>query len=430
MAASGRPAPYDGIWTGRARRSDEQLRRNKEWLAPASASVVSSVVSFPLDSLKSRLQTLRERVSMPRLAAQIIREEGLRGLYRGLPLPLLTITINRTVSINVLDSIKRILISEPSADSLHGNPTANSPWIKARFGFFSRDSAQDIAATSLIAGATSGVVQCVLGAPFELVKTRRQLEFDIYKASHPGISATSSTQAHTSVRHPRNHSLPRSAIGMSATAPISHPNPGPALPKAHPVFVPPTTRQAVREIVNKAGYRGLYTGWRLQLPRDIMGSALYFAVYDVFRYQLGFRYSTSGVNSGFSDGLVQGDVPEWARGWLPKGVIPFVSGSAAGIMSWVVIYPIDTLRIKAQMRALSNQEPLTPWVQLMRLVRGTKEANPKPLSMGIFRLYQGLGVSSARTMLTHGAWWTIYDWVKAWIESQPFERAAFTIEAK
>jgi hypothetical protein len=48
-----------------------------------------------LDSLKSRLQTIKHPISVPSLAVLVYREEGFRGFYRGLWIPLVTITFVR-----------------------------------------------------------------------------------------------------------------------------------------------------------------------------------------------------------------------------------------------------------------------------------------------------------------------------------------------
>lgn len=115
-----------------------------------------------------------------------------------------------------------------------------------------------------------------------------------------------------------------------------------------PPFVPPTTLQAVKMIIDKAGPMGLYTGWRLHFIRDTAGTALYFAEYDVMRYILGRQRNTYGAEreetvkgKGRLRDDEQGEVPEWARSWLPKGMIPFMCGSLAGVSSWALIYPID-----------------------------------------------------------------------------------------
>lgn len=48
-----------------------------------------------LDSIKSRLQTTKQRVSIPRLALTVYQEEGFIGFYRGIWIPLMTISFVR-----------------------------------------------------------------------------------------------------------------------------------------------------------------------------------------------------------------------------------------------------------------------------------------------------------------------------------------------
>lgn len=59
------------------------------------ASYAHSVTLNQLDSLKSRLQTTKHRISVPKLALQVYREEGVIGFYRGLWIPLMTISFVR-----------------------------------------------------------------------------------------------------------------------------------------------------------------------------------------------------------------------------------------------------------------------------------------------------------------------------------------------
>nr|XP_018261786.1 uncharacterized protein I303_06231 [Kwoniella dejecticola CBS 10117]OBR83944.1 hypothetical protein I303_06231 [Kwoniella dejecticola CBS 10117] len=368
MAADSRQAPYNGPWTKRARETDEWLKQHKVVVSATTASLLSTFAGFPLDSLKSRLQSSRENLSIPRLAAEVVKEEGIGGLWRGFPLPLITISIVRTISFTIYTSTKRILNSIPSTDN-----------------------AADIAITSWLAGGASGAVVCIGSAPFELVKVRRQLEYQIFRDSHPEIFR------------------PNAPPTAGASLP-TNPTPAPKVPG----FVPPTTIQAVKLIVNSSGYRGLYIGWRLHFIRDTLGTALYFAEYDVMRYYLGRSKSS-----------ISNHLPAWARNILPKGLIPFFCGSVAGVTSWALIYPVDVSCLtKAQQRGLSGLEPRTPLYQLKRLVRGTDKTNPKPWLTGIARLYRGLGVSMIRSMLTHGLLWTIVDAAGSWIETKPFERLA------
>ncbi|WVQ80019.1 hypothetical protein IAT38_002120 [Cryptococcus sp. DSM 104549] len=434
MAANSRPAPYDGIWTRRARDADEWMRQHKVVVSATTASIVSTFAGFPLDSLKSRLQSSREKVSIPRLAAEVVKEEGIGGLWRGFPLPLITISIVRTISFTIYTSTKRILNAVPPSHASPSSskstkssaaeskppkdspPAVKDPWVNVKLDVFTKDNARDIAITSLLAGGASGAVVCVGSAPFELVKVRRQLEYQIYRDSNPDLFK------------------PQSSSSAAASTAANRP----------PPFTPPTTLQAVRMIISSSGLRGLYSGWRLHFIRDTAGTALYFAEYDVMRHYLGRKKgkgrgdvggSVGGDGPGGGGGEigggwgsdVQGDVPEWARRWLPKGLIPFLCGSVAGVTSWALIYPVDT---KAQQRALSGLEPRTPLVQLRRLVRGTDPDNPKPWLTGIARLYRGLGVSMIRSMLTHGLLWTIVDAAGTYIDTKPFERLVSSQDLK
>jgi hypothetical protein len=136
-----------------------------------------------------------------------VREEGIGGLWRGFPLPLITISIVRTISFTIYTSTKRILNSDPSTSSSapllsssssrrglslrqedeslqpgvqaygrmrreggSGSGGGSTPWVDVGLGVFKQSNARDVAMTSLLAGGASGAVVCVGSAPFELVK--------------------------------------------------------------------------------------------------------------------------------------------------------------------------------------------------------------------------------------------------------------------
>lgn len=87
-------------------------------------------------------------------------------------LPLITISIVRTISFTIYTSTKRILNSSPESKPSN-KESASAPWLDARLGLFNKDTAGDVAISSLIAGGASGAVVCVGSAPFELVKVGR-----------------------------------------------------------------------------------------------------------------------------------------------------------------------------------------------------------------------------------------------------------------
>lgn len=84
-------------------------------------------------------------------------------------LPLITISIVRTISFTIYTSTRRIINSAPGSDV----PGVSKPWMDIHLNLFNKNTATDVALTSLLAGAASGAVVCLGSAPFELVKVSR-----------------------------------------------------------------------------------------------------------------------------------------------------------------------------------------------------------------------------------------------------------------
>ncbi|KAJ7581235.1 hypothetical protein C8J56DRAFT_1057231 [Mycena floridula] len=137
---------------------------NKAVVCALSASYISTFAGYPLDSLKSRLQTNKQYISVPRLAAIVYREEGVRGFYRGLWIPLMTISFVRAASFTIYNRSK-----EAFRD----------------YDYLQRNSIIDVSIIGGISGGLSGALISFGSAPFELVKVRRQLEYTI--AASKGI---------------------------------------------------------------------------------------------------------------------------------------------------------------------------------------------------------------------------------------------------
>ncbi|KAJ9109728.1 hypothetical protein QFC19_001958 [Naganishia cerealis] len=210
-----------------------------------------------LDSLKSRLQSTREPISLPRLAADVVKEEGIRGLWRGFPLPLVTIAAVRSISFTIYTSTKRFVNNAPSTRKdgfveLDGEEriSTGTRSLTAQFnqafhkgsglGLFSNPSIFNVALTSSIAGAASGAVVSIGSCPFELVKVRRQLEYQIARD-----------------RLERAEKLKAIALGQKYD-PLK--NAGKDLMVD---YKPPGTWTAVKDIHREKGVTGLWAGFRL-----------------------------------------------------------------------------------------------------------------------------------------------------------------------
>ncbi|KAF8746059.1 hypothetical protein AX14_000124 [Amanita brunnescens Koide BX004] len=145
----------------------ELLRRNKAVVCALTASYVSTFAGYPLDSIKSRLQTTKGPVTIPKLAAMVYREEGITGFYRGLWIPLMTISFVRAASFTIY------------------NRTKEYCWDH---NYLCRDNMLDVALTGGLGGAMSGALISFGSAPFELVKVRRQLEYTIAASKHVNLT--------------------------------------------------------------------------------------------------------------------------------------------------------------------------------------------------------------------------------------------------
>lgn len=211
-----------------------------------------------LDSLKSRLQSTREPISLPRLAADVIREEGIAGLWRGFPLPLITIAAVRSISFTIYTSTKRFVNNgapfsrqdgfiglDGEERIASGQSTITSQLQQAYqkgsgLGLFSTPSITNVALTSSIAGAASGAVVSIGSCPFELVKVRRQLEYQIARD-----------------RLERAERMRLLAMGKKFD-PLKH-----AGKDLMADYKPPGTWPAVKDIYREKGITGLWAGFRL-----------------------------------------------------------------------------------------------------------------------------------------------------------------------
>lgn len=129
----------------------------------------------------------------------------------------------------------------------------------------------------------------------------------------------------------------------------------------------PGSLHAVRRIWRKGGVRLLYGGVEYHCLRDSLGSGIYFAVYESIK-----RAITNLVSNN------NGPAPAYAVA---------IAGAACGATSWVVIYPIDTMKSEYQKALYSSA---------LKKTVGPVPRPTLPLSLSMFR---GLGFSLIRTSL-------------------------------
>jgi solute carrier family 25 carnitine/acylcarnitine transporter 20/29 len=121
-------------------------------ISGAVAGVVGTSLGYPLDSIKTRIQTdPRKYSSMTQSLRTIIKEEGILGLYRGLLSPMISLIILNTMNFSVYSKSMTSLGLDYSYTIREFEPRV------------------------LIAGCTSGFFASIVSTPFELVKIQMQL---------------------------------------------------------------------------------------------------------------------------------------------------------------------------------------------------------------------------------------------------------------
>jgi len=309
------------------------VKRYRTEIAASGSSVLSTFIAFPLDSIKTRMQTYKYK-SFTDCVRRTYQTEGFRGFFRGVTAPLASVTLVRTISFSMYQRSKytysSLIYKNFGIDPLvYVNTPGNYPNFAtiACFG---------------AAGATAGSILSVVACPFELTKLSAQV---------------SVLMAH------RTSSSVSDAI-KDAAVPASYENKG--------------TFKTALNIVKHRGIVGLYSGFSLHLLRDTLGTAIYFGTYESVKQCL-LTY--------------RGDVTTTS----PLAVAG--AGGLCGVVSWALIYPIDSAKSIYQRNCLLHNkgEAVMPAPRIQFFNR---------------RMYRGIGVSMTRSAIVNAIFFSGFEFLK------------------
>lgn len=94
------------------------VKRYRVEVAASASSVLSTLTTFPLDSVKTRMQTYRYAGFLD-CVKHTYNTEKFRGFFRGVTAPMASITLVRTVSFSIYQRSKYVYCD----------------WVKRNFGF-------------------------------------------------------------------------------------------------------------------------------------------------------------------------------------------------------------------------------------------------------------------------------------------------------
>ncbi|KAJ0280208.1 hypothetical protein COL940_006345 [Colletotrichum noveboracense] len=176
-------------------RPQRLVKRYRTEIAASTSSMFSTVVAFPLDSVKTRMQTYRYEGFLD-CVRHTYRTEKLKGFFRGVLAPMASVTLVRTISFSIYQRAKYTY----------------SGWIKQACGF---DVLQHVnkqgtypnlysIACFGAAGASAGSCITLLACPFELTKLSAQVSVllsDQKKLAEANCRATNGHQVAASYQN-------------------------------------------------------------------------------------------------------------------------------------------------------------------------------------------------------------------------------------
>lgn len=287
-------------------------------------SLMSTTIGFPFDTIKTRRQTYKNFTSNIDCVVKTFKAEGYRGFFRGITAPLISTSFVRSLSVSIFTSVKpriyQLFYGKTHTDggSELRNLLKNFP-------------------VCFVGGAAAGAGVSLIACPFEFCKVYSQ------------IAMLAQRQAQT---HTKQTSLYKLSVRETAT-----------------------------KVMRQEGVFGLYSGYRYHLTRDIVGSGVYFSVYESFKWA-----TNKLINSDLS---------------LSSPFSILLAGGMSGLTCWAVVYPIDTTKSLIQKDIVTNiirkEEGLKPLPSIERKLSVSRE------------IYRGLGLSMTRSFLVNMVFFSVYE---------------------
>ncbi|KZT61715.1 mitochondrial carrier [Calocera cornea HHB12733] len=333
------------------------LRGLKDIAFGSVAGMVSKVFEHPFDLCKVRLQAqvLDERPTFKGPIDCLHKtyiNEGIRGLYRGLPAPIVGAMAENAVLFLANGQIQDLV-----------RLAYGQPRYERAFDGSIRPTTLSLGQVAMAAAGAGAITSFVL-TPIELVKCRMQVQ--MLAAEVRSVAAL------------------QAALPGVAAATVAH---RPSFRELQGPFSIITT------VVRTEGLRGLWLGQTGTLLRETGGAAAWFGANEaVSRFILRRRAKQTGR-----------DVSEMSK----KDLKPWesvIAGAFAGVSYNTVLYPADSVKSAIQteeeLRPRGSMAPRPTFVGTFRAIYAAQ---------GIRGLYAGLGITVARSAPSSGMIFLIYD---------------------
>lgn len=210
------------------------------------SSFVSTTIGFPLDTIKTRMQTHPEFSSYFDCTKKTFKAEGMQGFFRGIWAPLISSSFSKSINVSVFTQCKPMIHDFLFGHEYETNQNTH-PFIKN-------------IPICFLSGMASGAGVSLFACPFEFTKIFAQISKLV------------------------EHNNPPSANSLN-TKKLSD----------------ASTLATFKKIVKYEGPLGLYSGFRYHILRDSLSSGIYYSVYETLKYSMNHLInSDSSSNSPFS----------------------------------------------------------------------------------------------------------------------------------
>lgn len=325
-----------------------------------AGGVCQLLVGHPFDTLKTKLQSQGAAAAAAKFSGpgealvSTVRDEGVRGLYRGMGAPLATVALFNAVLFASRGAATAALLKRRREQQQQGDDAGNNST--------SLTTADQLA----VALAASAAVSLV-ATPTELLKCRLQAQGD------PGLAA----------QRLRAAAAAATVAGGTAANPV--------LLFRGPMDV---ARHVLRHERRRRGlltllpFSGLYKGLYATLMRESLGNVAMFGMYNRVREELAARRGLASV-----DDLPSADV--------------MLAGGIGGTFFWLAAFPSDLIKSKLQTEPFEQPKYKGFWDCGLRTVRDEG---------GVRALFRGFTPALARSFPANAVCFWGYEQAKAKLE--------------
>lgn len=323
----------------------------EEAIGGFAAGIVGTLLGFPLDLVKTRMQTQSsspsgKQISTISLLLRILRTEGISSVYKGVGPPLLSLSIVNTLSFTSYSYFRQ--------NHFHGQ----DGWDYKN------------ACSGMMGAPVFGLVT----TPENFLKTQMQLDNVQGERENAKKAQSQQVQQNSVQQKQMQQSKPKGRFTSSF--------------------------HCAKSLVSSHGLTVLYTGHVINTIREAAFVGTYFFCYEGYKGE--FRNLLLGLPLFSGNDKLNMNTGEDGS-WSTSLAVP-MAGGCAGATAWALTFPLDCVRAGVQGQPI----PSSPSGALKK--QGALETLRHLLqSKGLTGLYAGVAPSIARAFLVSGSRFSAYE---------------------